>query len=82
MAGERTCLAAEVQRWRGQVAAVAMESGIDAESQRLWLQLVEHDCQGEYDIAVGSNSADMRRDACMIEMHFERVAHLQRRGRW
>lgn len=82
MADERVCLAAEVARWRGEVAAVALESGIDSESQALWQRLVEHDCQGEYDLAGGGNSADMRRDACLIELHAERVSYLRRRGVW
>jgi hypothetical protein len=82
MYDERRCLAAEVERWRGEVTAAVLETGIDAESHALWRQLIEHDCQGEYDLAGGSNSADMRRDACLIELHAERVSYLRRRGVW
>lgn len=82
MVDERQCLSVEVARWRAEVAAVARDTGIDEESQTLWLRSVEHDCQGEYELAAGGNSADMRRDACLIEMQAERVSYLRRRGIW
>ena len=80
MADERECLTAEVDRWRVEVEEVAQDTGIDAESQVLWRRLVEYDCQGEYELAGGGNSADMRRDTCLIEMQAERVSYLLRRG--
>lgn len=80
MADHRACLAAEVEWGRRAVDAAVAGTGIDAESQAMWRRLVEHDCQGEYEIATGGNSAGMRRDACLIEMQAERVSYLLRRG--
>jgi hypothetical protein len=82
MIDHRDCLAEEVSRGWRDVENAALDSGVGLESQGLWRQLVELDCQGEYDLAGGSNSAPMRRAVCVIEMQAERTRYLLRRGNW
>lgn len=82
MADERGCMSVEVERAGARVADAMVETGADAEGHALWRASVEHDCRAEYDLAQGSNSADMRRMACLIELRSERAAYLQRRLRW
>lgn len=82
MADERLCLAAEVGRMRAALATTVNAVGIDGHSQGLWRASMQHDCQGEYDLADGGSSADMRFMACEIEATADRADYLLRRGRW
>lgn len=82
MIDERTCLTQEARRARIALSAAIAESDVDAESQVMWERLTEHDCQAEFDLAGGGNSADMRQTACEIEAMADRAAYLARRGRW
>lgn len=81
-AGQRACLASEVERANRALADTVVASGVDAKSQELWSQSTAHDCQAEYDMAGGGNSADMRQMACVIEQTAARSDYLLRRGNW
>lgn len=81
-ADERECLAGEVQFERTALAAAIAGTGIDAESQALWERSMRQDCEGEYALAGGGNSADMRQMTCEIEQTATRVDYLLRRGEW
>jgi hypothetical protein len=79
-ADHRACLAAEVAFGRDALRSTAIASGIDAVSQRLWQQSMEHDCSSEG--RMGGNAADMRQMACEIEAMADRADYLLRRGHW
>lgn len=79
MVDQRQCLRDELV-WARQALEVAKEEMTDERSDALWRASVDHDCAGEYDL--GGNSADMRRDACLIEALYDRADYLQRAGRW
>lgn len=80
MVDQRQCLHDELM-W----AREALELVVDttaASSNKLWRASINHDCAAKYDMARGSNSVDMRRDACLIEALYDRADYLQRAGRW
>ena len=81
-ADDRECLAGEVQFEQAALSAAVAGTGVDAESQALWERSMRHDCEGEYALAGGGNSADMRQMACEIEQTATRVDYLLRRGEW
>lgn len=81
MAAQRKCLRDELALARQALELVKSDT-TDAHSDGLWRASVDHDCAAEYDLAGGGNSADMRRDACLIEALYDRADYLQRAGRW
>lgn len=67
--------------WARQALELVKEDTTDARSERLWRASVDHDCAAEYEMAGGGNSADMRRDVCLIVALYDRAEYLQRAGR-
>lgn len=81
MADQRQCIRDELA-WARHALELVKSDTADAHSDALWRASVDYDCAAEYDLAGGGNSADMRRDACLIEALYDRADYLQRAGRW
>lgn len=81
MADQRQCLRDELA-WARQALELVKSDTTDVHSDALWRASVEYDCAAEYDVASGGNSAEMRRDACLVEALYDRADYLQRAGRW
>ena len=81
MADQRQCLRDELA-WARQALVLVKSDTADAHSDALWRASVDYDCAAEYTAAGGGNSADMRRDSCLIEALYDRADYLQRAGRW